>query len=82
MGRWPTITSPVIPGSSGVVAPYAADIDTTFLGTVRYKRFTITDSQMSTVSSFIRSEMNSTFEGSTMMMAEWIDVPKRFSSVS
>ena len=64
--------SPDIPGTSSIVAPYAADIDPTKAGTVRYTQFTTDDySQMSTVSSFIQAQTNKYFYGSTMMVAEW-----------
>ena len=58
--------------TSSVVAPYAADIDPTVAGTVRYTQFTTDDySQMSTVSSFIRAQTGENFYGTTMMVAEW-----------
>ena len=65
------------PSSYSVVAPFAADIDTTSRGSVKYTQFTTPDtSQMSRVSSFIRSRTGRSFYGTRMMMAEWNDVPE------
>ena len=59
-----------------VIAPFAADIDTSNTGRVRYTQFTSTDTtQMSTVSSFIRDEADVSFNGVTMVIAEWREVP-------
>ena len=72
------------PGSSSysVVAPFAADIDTTSRGSVKYTEFTTFDSsQMSTVSSFIRSQTGDSFNGTGMMVAEWNGVPKYQGSI-
>ena len=70
-------SSPEIPGTSSVIAPYAADIDPTEAGTVRYTQFTTDDySQMSTVSSFIQARTDEYFYGTTMMVAEWNGVPE------
>ena len=64
--------SPEIPGTSSIVAPYAADIDPTEAGIVRHTQFTTDDySQMSTVSSFIQAQTDEYFYGTTMMVAEW-----------
>ena len=71
--------SPGIPGTSSIVAPYAADIDPTKAGTVRYTQFTTDDySQMSTVSSFIRAQTDENFYGTTMMVAEWDSVAEYY----
>ena len=73
-----------IPGSSSysVVAPFAADIDTSRTGSVKYTQFTTSDSsQMSRVSSFIRSETDNSFYGTRMMVAEWRGVPKYLGSI-
>ena len=67
------------PGSSSysVVVPFAADIDTSLTGSVKYTQFTTSDSsQMSTVSSFIRSETGNSFYGTKMIVAEWNGVPE------
>ena len=68
-----------IPGSSSYsfVAPFAADIDTTRTGSVKYTQFITSDSsQMNTVSSFIRSQTDDSFYGTRMMVAEWNGVPQ------
>ena len=65
------------PSSYSVVAPFAADIDTTRRGSVKYTQFTTSDSsQMSRVSTFIRSETGDSFYGTRMMVAEWDGVPE------
>ena len=68
-----------IPGPDGysVIAPFAADIDTTSTGSVKYTQFTTSDSsQMDRVSSFIQSQTNGDyFSGTKMMVAEWESVP-------
>ena len=71
------------PGSSSysVVAPFAADIDTTSTGSVKYTQFTTSDSQMNTVSSFIRSKTDDSFYGTRMMVAEWNGVPEYEGSI-
>ena len=84
MGETPRYSSLVnFPGSSlySVVAPFAADIDTTSRGSVKYAQFTTSDSQMSTVNSFIRSQTGDSFNGTRMMVAEWNGVPKYQRSV-
>ena len=68
--------SPNIPGTSNIVSPYGDDIDTRMTGSVRYTQFTTTDSQISTVSGFIRSQTSAgSFFGARMMVAEWNSVP-------
>ena len=67
------------PGSSSysVVAPFAADIDTTSRGSVKYTQFTTSNfTQMDNVSSFIQSETGDNFNGTRMMVAEWSSVPQ------
>ena len=80
MGKTPQYTSlDYFPGSSSysVVAPFAADIDTSRTGSVKYTQFTTTDSsQMSRVSTFIRSQTGNSFYGTKMMVAEWNGVPE------
>ena len=72
MGERVSTSSPEIPGTRPIVAPYAADIDPRIAGTVRYTQFTTTDySQMSRVSSFIRDQTYNSFYGTRMMVAEW-----------
>ena len=72
-----------IPGASSnlLVAPFAADIDITSRGSVKYTQFTTSDSQMNTVSSFIRSETGNSFYGTRMMVAEWNGVPEDHGSI-
>ena len=84
MGRVPQYSALYnIPGSSSysVVAPFSAEIDISSRGSVKYTRFTTSDSQMSTVSSFIRSETGDSFYGTRMMVAEWNGVPKYDGSI-
>ena len=62
------------PSSYSVVAPFAADIDTSSTGSVRYSEsFSIT--VMNEVSAHIRSETGVSFDGTWMMVAEWNNVP-------
>ena len=85
MGVAPQSSTPGnIPGSSSysVVAPFAANIDISRTGSVKYTWFASFDtSQMSTVSSFIRSETGNSFYGTRMMIAEWRGVPKYLGSI-
>ena len=70
------------PTSYSVVAPFAADIDTTRTGSVKYTQFTTSDSsQMDIVSSFIRSQTGNSFYGTRMMVAEWNGVPEYEGSI-
>ena len=60
------------PSSYSVVAPFAADIDITRTGSVKYTQFTTSDSsQINRVSSFIRFQTGDSFSGTRMMVAEW-----------
>ena len=76
VGTLPQYNFSTFPGTSSysVIAPFAADIDTSSPGRVRYTQFTTTDPQMSTVSSFIQKETGETFSGVRMMIAEWHEV--------
>ena len=71
------ISSVSIPGSEtySIVAPYAADLDTTYEGTVIYSDFSSDDPSMISVSSFIRNETGNDFYGTQMMVVEWNGVP-------
>ena len=70
-------TNPVIPGDTYIISPYGADIDLRIAGTVRYSNgFLSYHSQMSSVSSFIRTETGKSFYGNKMMVAEWDRVAK------
>ena len=60
--------------SYSVVAPFAADIDTSSTGYVRYSE-SFTNSQLSVVSEHIRSETDTSFYGQWMLVAEWNGVP-------
>ena len=71
MGTSLNTYSPTIPETDSIVAPYGADINSDIAGVVRYTIFTNDSSQLNTVSSFIRSETNSFFSGTRMMIAEW-----------
>ena len=85
MGVAPQYVTPgSIPGSSSysIVAPFAADIDITRRGSVKYTQFTTSDyTQMNTVSNFIRSQTRNTFYGTRMMVTEWNGVPKYQGSI-
>ena len=85
MGKTPQYSSlDNFPGSSSysVVAPFAADIDTTRTGSVKYTEFTTSDSsQMDAVSSFIQFQTGDSFNGTRMMVAEWNGVPKYEGSI-
>ena len=71
-----------LPNSDSIVAPFAADIDTTQAGSVKYTNFTSSHSQdLDTVTSFINSQANSfDFSGSDMRVVEWEAVPQYFVS--
>jgi hypothetical protein len=66
-------------GSYGrVVAPYAANIDTTHGGTVKYVDFDVYPSSGSTmgrINDFIQFHTGVNFNGTKMMVAEWREVP-------
>lgn len=71
----PDSDSPDIPDTNDIVAPYAADIDPSIAGTVRYTQFSSSSSsQISTVSRFIRSQLSNSFYGTEMMVAQWYGV--------
>ncbi|CAI8021019.1 Low-density lipoprotein receptor-related protein 4 [Geodia barretti] len=85
MGTLSIVISPNIPGTSNIVSPYGGDIDTRTTGSVLYTQITTTDSQISSVSSFIRSQTSAgSFFGARMMVAEWNSVPvySRNSSIT
>ena len=63
------------PSSYSVVAPFAANIDTSSGGSVKYKQYT-SHYQMEGVSRFIRSQTVSIFYGTRMIIAEWSSVPQ------
>ena len=59
--------------SYSIVAPFAANIDTSSTGYVRYSESF--SSQLSVVSEYIRSETVTSFYGTWMLVAEWNGVP-------
>ena len=62
------------PSSYSVVAPFAADIDTSSTGSVRYSE-SFSSTEIDQVSAHIRSETGAYFYGTWMMVAEWNNVP-------
>ena len=77
MGERVSTSSPEIPGTSPIVAPYAANINPEIAGTVRYTQFSTTDyTQMSRVSNFIQDQTDNSFYGTRMMVTEWDRVAK------
>ena len=74
-------TLPKTNGTSllSVVAPYAADIKTTYNGAVQYTDFETYSpdgSEMRNVSDYIQSQTGDSFSGTRMMVAEWREVPQ------
>ena len=63
-----------------IVAPYAADVDTTYGGTVLFCDFdayTSSGAAMTyNVNDFIRSQTGDSFSGTRIMVAEWREVPQ------
>ena len=59
-----------------IVAPFAADTSITYRGSVRYNTFTTGDTNINTVSSYIRSQLGGSFSGSWMIVADWYNVPQ------
>ena len=55
------------------MAPFAADIDTSSTGYVRYSESF--NWQLNSVSEHIRSEIGTSFYGTWMLVAEWNGVP-------
>ena len=75
MGTRESLTTPTIPGTSNIVSPYGADIDTNIAGTVEYTTgFSSSHSQMSSVSSFIQTQTGESFSGTRMMVVDWDNV--------
>ena len=68
-----------LPNSSSIVAPFAADIDTTLAGSVRYTDFSSAyNSHIIAVTSFVNAEIDNeyVFSAASMMVVEWNTVPK------
>ena len=76
MGALPSTSPPTIPGSTNVVSPYGADIDTGIAGIVRYTEFLTNHPEISNVSYFISTKIRVPFSGTRMMVAEWDGVAK------
>ena len=78
MGTRVFLATPTIPGESGIVSPYGADINTNIAGTVRYTTgFSSSHPQMSSVSIFIRTQTRDySFSGTRMMVVEWNNVAR------
>ena len=77
MGQTPEVYSlENIPGPSGysVVAPFAADIDTSITGSVRYSE-SFTSTEIDQVSAHISFQIGVSFYGTWMMVVEWYYVP-------
>ena len=65
-----------VPNAARIVAPFAADIDTTYTGSVRFSSF-VTIAQLNRINSFIHSQTDDEdFSGSILFVAEWNQVPK------
>ena len=82
MGWFPTYESLDDFSSStsySVVAPFAADIDTSETGSIRYRVYQ-DNIQLDTISSYIRSTLRVSFNGSWMLVADWYFVPTTSSS--
>ena len=78
MGRTPRYASlSTFPGSSSysLVAPFAADIDTSSTGSVRYSESSFALSQLNFISQHIRSKTGASFYGTWLLVAEWNGVP-------
>ena len=76
MGTRVTTDLPSIPGTNNIVCPYGADIDTRTTGTVQYVPFTSDNLEMYIVSGFIEGQTRHNFEPTSMMVAEWKNVPQ------
>ena len=76
MGVLPSTSPPTIPGSTNVVSPYGADIDTGIAGTVRYTGFLTNHPEINNVNYFISTKKTLFFTGTRMMVAEWDGVAK------
>ena len=76
LGALPSTSPPTIPGSTNIVSPYGADIDTGIAGTVRYTGFLTNHPEINTISYFISIKKRLYFTGTRMMVAEWDGVAK------
>ena len=81
--HYETLPNFPLPNSYSIVAPFAADIDTTYTGSVQYTDFTSDyNSYIIAVTSFINSEIDNEyiFSAASMMVVEWNTVPKHSQS--
>ena len=71
-----------LPNSDSIVAPFAANIDTTYTGSVRYTNLTSPNLfELDAINSFINSQAGSyVFSGANMIVVEWDTVPQHFES--
>ena len=68
----PNEDSPTIPGTTIIVSPYGANIDTSDGGRIRYTPFSSVNSETGVV---IQDQTGTSFFGETLMVAEWDSVP-------
>ena len=67
---------------SSYVAPFAANIDTSWVGSVKFTPVPVYDyNQIRRVSRFIRTQTGDSFYGSRMIVAEWNGVPEYDGSI-
>ena len=63
-------------GGLQILAPFLADHDPRDRGAVRYQVYNGATEEVKTVSEFIRNRnVDSTFDGTWMLVTEWRDVP-------
>ena len=75
MAVFPNEDSPTIPGTTDIVSPYGANIDTSDGGRIRYTLFSNVNSETGVVNKFIQDQTGTSFFGETLMVAEWDSVP-------
>ena len=75
MAVFPNEDSPTIPGTTNIVSPYGANIDTSGGGRIRYTLFSNVNSETGVVNKFIQDQTGTSFFGETLMVAEWDSVP-------
>ena len=63
------------PGYS-IVAPFAANTDTTHSGSLRWETFFAHEMQTIFVSAYIRSRLGVSFNGTWMLVVDWYNVPE------
>ena len=62
------------PGYS-IVAPFAANTDTTHTGFIRWKTFFSHELQTIFINTYIRSRLDVSFNGTWMLVVDWDNVP-------